>query len=70
MLKDGIYNIFNGVAEHRSLRNQKHPFTSIVGQAFGGHEVGLRMDHEHSTLDVYFCNQKVLKLNSSHKRKY
>ena len=45
-------------------------FRYVVGQAFGGHEVGLRMDHEHSTLDVYFCHQKVLKLNSSHKRKY
>ena len=31
MLKDSMVNIFDGITDHRSTRNQKPPFTSLLG---------------------------------------
>lgn len=41
MLKDGIDKIFTGIVDHRSLRNQKHPFTSLLGISLLGALAGI-----------------------------
>ena len=34
----------------------------MLGEAFGGEEIGLKKLTEEDMLEIYFCNQKVLKL--------
>jgi putative transposase len=42
----------------------------FVGEGFGGEQVGLQIGTDGDTLDVFFCNQKVLTLDPKQQSKY
>lgn len=56
------------VGQKGNISYKGHRYT--IGEAFSGHYIGLKATSEDGIFDVYFCHQKVIKINLTAPLKY